>query len=226
MNIKPIETVYNGYRFRSRLEARWAVFFDAAGIKYQYEPEGFELMNGVRYLPDFYLPEFDTHVEVKADTLEAIKDVERCYSMIVWGGPIKRIVFLSDIPGPCDAGMWHFPVLYWRDDCVISGWYFFHDWDWSNDRCHGQVSGAAYQRPFHFHDGGKIYINPHRTNSFSLSAVSDMVLNPKKWDYGYTEGPKLPISFWKDMQLEWNKKTFAAFQKARQARFEHGETPT
>ena len=33
MNIKPIETVYNGYRFRSRLEARWAVFFRAVGIE-------------------------------------------------------------------------------------------------------------------------------------------------------------------------------------------------
>jgi hypothetical protein len=32
--IKTIETIYNGYRFRSRLEARWAVFFDAMGIKY------------------------------------------------------------------------------------------------------------------------------------------------------------------------------------------------
>ena len=35
--IKPIETVYNGYRFRSRLEARWAVFFDALGITYKIE---------------------------------------------------------------------------------------------------------------------------------------------------------------------------------------------
>lgn len=52
-NIKPIETVYNGYRFRSRLEARWAVFFRAVGLDYQYEPEGFE-MDGIRYLPDFY----------------------------------------------------------------------------------------------------------------------------------------------------------------------------
>ena len=43
MNIKPIETVYNGYRFRSRLEARWAVFFRAVGIEYQYEPEGFDM---------------------------------------------------------------------------------------------------------------------------------------------------------------------------------------
>ncbi len=40
MEIKAIDTVYNGYKFRSRLEARWAVFFDAAGIKYEYEPEG------------------------------------------------------------------------------------------------------------------------------------------------------------------------------------------
>ena len=27
-DIKAIETYYKGYRFRSRLEARWAVFFD------------------------------------------------------------------------------------------------------------------------------------------------------------------------------------------------------
>lgn len=62
--IKAIETEYNGYRFRSRLEARWAVFFDALGIKYEYEPEGFELSCG-RYLPDFYLSEFAVYVEIK-----------------------------------------------------------------------------------------------------------------------------------------------------------------
>ena len=33
MKIAAIETKYKGYRFRSRLEARWAVFFDALGIK-------------------------------------------------------------------------------------------------------------------------------------------------------------------------------------------------
>lgn len=64
MDIKPIETVYNGYRFRSRLEARWAVFFDAMGIEYEYELEGLEV-DGVRYLPDFYLPEFRCLFEVK-----------------------------------------------------------------------------------------------------------------------------------------------------------------
>lgn len=52
MSIKAIETKYNGFRFRSRLEARWAIFFDSIGLKYEYEIEGFE-MNGIRYLPVF-----------------------------------------------------------------------------------------------------------------------------------------------------------------------------
>ena len=53
--IKPIETRYKGYRFRSRLEARWAVFFDALGIEWEYEPEGYDLGDAGWYLPDFWL---------------------------------------------------------------------------------------------------------------------------------------------------------------------------
>jgi hypothetical protein len=55
-HIAPIETLYNGYRFRSRLEARWAVFLDYARVIYQYELEGFRLPSG-SYLPDFYCPD-------------------------------------------------------------------------------------------------------------------------------------------------------------------------
>jgi hypothetical protein len=51
----PIPTVYQGVRFRSRTEARWAAFFDAINLPWQYEPEGFE-RDGIRYLPDFWLP--------------------------------------------------------------------------------------------------------------------------------------------------------------------------
>lgn len=61
---KPIETHYQGHRFRSRLEARWAVFFESLRIQYSYEPEGFDF-GGLRYLPDFYLPKFDYWIEVK-----------------------------------------------------------------------------------------------------------------------------------------------------------------
>ncbi|MCM1297534.1 MAG: hypothetical protein NC311_18505 [Muribaculaceae bacterium] len=53
--IKPIQTEYKGYLFRSRLEARWAVFFDACGVEWEYEPEGYSLGRGIRYLPDFLL---------------------------------------------------------------------------------------------------------------------------------------------------------------------------
>lgn len=63
--MQPIETIYGGCRFRSRLEARWAVFFDKLGIQWQYEPEGYKLSSGQSYLPDFWLPPLDCWFEVK-----------------------------------------------------------------------------------------------------------------------------------------------------------------
>lgn len=48
--IKAIPTTYNGTRFRSRLEARWAAFFDMCHWRWSYEPQDF---NG--YIPDFSL---------------------------------------------------------------------------------------------------------------------------------------------------------------------------
>ena len=63
--IKAIETKYAGCRFRSRLEARWAVFFNTLGVPWEYEPQGFILSNGTYYLPDFLLTDCGTWVEVK-----------------------------------------------------------------------------------------------------------------------------------------------------------------
>lgn len=65
MGLKAIETRYSGYRFRSRLEARWAVFFDALGIPWEYEKEGFDLGENGWYLPDFWLPDKECWVEIK-----------------------------------------------------------------------------------------------------------------------------------------------------------------
>lgn len=50
--IKPIQTEAYGRLFRSRLEARCAVFLTEMGLRWEYEPEGYELPSG-RYLPDF-----------------------------------------------------------------------------------------------------------------------------------------------------------------------------
>jgi hypothetical protein len=62
--ITPIETRYAGCHFRSRLEARWAVFFNSANIPWEYEPEGFNI-DGKYYLPDFRLPQCGLWIEVK-----------------------------------------------------------------------------------------------------------------------------------------------------------------
>lgn len=62
--IEPIPTVYKDVTFRSRLEARWAVFFTTLGIKWAYEPKAFSLLNG-GYVPDFHLPYLLTWIEVK-----------------------------------------------------------------------------------------------------------------------------------------------------------------
>lgn len=51
--IKPIETIYKGYKFRSRLEARWAIVFDRLGLKWEYEKQGYDLGEYGLYLPDF-----------------------------------------------------------------------------------------------------------------------------------------------------------------------------
>jgi hypothetical protein len=51
--IRAIETRYDGCRFRSRQEARWAVFLNHLKIPWRYEPEGFDLGEAGLYLPDF-----------------------------------------------------------------------------------------------------------------------------------------------------------------------------
>jgi hypothetical protein len=68
--IKAIETEYKGYKFRSRLEARWAVFFDTLGIDWVYEVEGFNVQGFGWYLPDFYLPHVKQFCEVKPEYIE------------------------------------------------------------------------------------------------------------------------------------------------------------
>ena len=63
--MKVIETEYKGIRFRSRTEARWAVFMSESGVQYEYEPEGFDLGKSGWYIPDFWLPEIGKFVEIK-----------------------------------------------------------------------------------------------------------------------------------------------------------------
>mgnify|MGYP000715803670 CR=1 FL=1 len=84
--IKAKDTPYKGHLFRSRLEARFAVFFDALGITWQYEPEGFDLPDGTSYLPDFWLPNINTWLEVKGPE-PSIPEREKCRQLsLAFGG--------------------------------------------------------------------------------------------------------------------------------------------
>jgi hypothetical protein len=112
MTLKAIETHYNGYHFRSRLEARWAVFFDTLGIRYQYEPEAFDLGEGICYLPDFWLPEQKWYVEIKP----VAPDSEDERKIIALAHYSKVAVFIGGIPAP-KRGCWE-GVGTWYED----GW--------------------------------------------------------------------------------------------------------
>lgn len=95
--IAAIETRYGGALYRSRAEARWAVFFDLAGIPFQYEAEGFALGSGA-YLPDFWLPAFGAFLEIKGvepSLVERRKCAElavarECDALLAVGAPDER----------------------------------------------------------------------------------------------------------------------------------------
>jgi hypothetical protein len=71
-NIKAIPTTYAGVQFRSRLEARWAAFFDICGWAWDYEP--FDLDG---WAPDFML-------KGAQKSLVEVKTIEFC-------GPEKQL---------------------------------------------------------------------------------------------------------------------------------------
>jgi hypothetical protein len=109
--VRAIETQYAGHRFRSRLEARWAVFFNTLGIKWHYEEEGYELPSG-RYLPDFRLEsgaligQSDLWVEVKGrfshrDFIRTIRAAIELPSLM--SSPVvlqPKLLILGNIPRP------------------------------------------------------------------------------------------------------------------------------
>lgn len=97
--IKAIETEYRGYRFRSRGEAKWAVFMDTAGVQWDYEPEGFETSAG-RYLPDFFLPTMNEWLEIKP-VVHLVKQYD-IHRAIAFGSEKNSIHFLVGKPWPTE----------------------------------------------------------------------------------------------------------------------------
>lgn len=73
MTIEAVPSWYAGITFRSRLEADWAATLDAWNVPWQYEPETITLPSGVNYIPDFWLPDHGTWLEVKGTGVPRIE---------------------------------------------------------------------------------------------------------------------------------------------------------
>lgn len=125
--IKAIETHYDGHKFRSRLEARWAVFFNRVGLEWMYEPQGYEVQirrgETIRYLPDFWLTGPGQWAEVKGH-LEP-DGLRRCLVLAGAMGGCGRdtsadTVFLGNVPG-LRSMLW--PVqLHYHGDLLAVPW--------------------------------------------------------------------------------------------------------
>jgi len=150
-DIKAIETYYNGYRFRSRLEAEWAVFFDSIGVKWIYEPEGLHIGN-LLYLPDFYLPECKQFFEVKG--IMSDLDLNKIKSLINAGHSVtigydNGAFTACDYWGEDDKGNGIFTLCKGSDSmlcrCKTCGKYWFmgSDGAWSCQNC-GEYDGDSH----------------------------------------------------------------------------------
>jgi hypothetical protein len=91
---------YKGYLFRSKLEVRWAFFFDKMGISWEYEAKGYRMAPtslfpiGCGYIPDFF---FDFCIaEVKPDEPTG-EEIAKALGVV--GVERKPFYFLIGRPG-------------------------------------------------------------------------------------------------------------------------------
>jgi hypothetical protein len=250
--IKAIETLYRGFRFRSRLEARWAIFFDVAGIPWRYEEQGYDLSrvrvpnepksadaySPLRYLPDFYLPEQDCWIEVKPST-PSERDVFLMSRLVM--GSRKDGYFLEGLRLPDEAivswsmkpmfeGITHvafgeLPLAWYQKSRGRMGWL---DPDFA-DRDPYQDVGV--------YDGGRMWCECPRCGMVGITYYGDArylkcgclgMSDSAHWIEAELRDDKESMIYMsrKDPAPHYtfdSSRLMAAYRAARQARFEHGE---
>ncbi len=235
--MKAVETKYDGHRFRSRLEARWAVFFNTLGIAYQYEPEGFDLgENYGWYLPDFYLPDQGYYIEIKGDR-PTEKEQTKVYILYEQVRKLRKDVYLfwGDVAHPSKAnfsetdeaidkatryGITTFPTAcgiysvsaggdpgYCWIECPFC--YSYHISQWGSLMCIGH---ECKKSPL------SMELTPEST--FKSPLTHYLLEAPCMEDYGLTQE-----SIMAAFCLDPSPRLLAAHEAARSARFEHGEHP-
>lgn len=201
-----IETVYKGCRFRSRLEARWAVFFDALGIEWRYEEQGYEV-DGHRYLPDFWLPACKAWAEVKGDPEGLRKDFPRMSAMLGPKSPLPgfqdgstKLILLGQVPEPHAGSTLHPTLIREPGIRLVRTWGLFMP------QKTGSATYVADPVPNWMH----VLFRKYANRDPDQSPDSEGWL-AEAWRLENT-AMHIPI-------------VQQAYRAARQARFEHGESP-
>jgi hypothetical protein len=116
-----IATAYRNFEFRSRLEAKWAVFFDLCGWKWSYEPID---CNG--WIPDFAIGHRPTLVEVKP--FWHLEDFAEARAKIVASGYGRDVLLLGcDPTWRNDQNGIGAPPIGWLDQtCSLCEYYNEH----------------------------------------------------------------------------------------------------
>lgn len=216
MTIKAIETHYAGCRFRSRLEARWAVFFDQIKLPWLYEDQGYVFgekcwLPSFAYLPDFYFPTLNLWAEVKGDSGRVDFDQLCCAAMELREG--------------YGDNRWNNGESRNGESLMLLGNIPFDDRGWYSHTLLGHHKGNCTLSYFAFFD----------PSEFSDSTVN-IVHIPGEWEMVYDDGggrfangdivnPPLSTWFSAGRRAIVQQRVRNAYVAARSARFEHGETP-
>lgn len=209
--IKAIETVYDGYRFRSRLEARWAVFFNEVNIKYEYEKEGFDLPSG-RYLPDFWLPDLDSWLEVKGG-IPTEKEIDLGSELALFSK--KDFIIVASLPHE---------IMYHRKQDIPSTFPFC----WSYEPTNNEDKDEDWNETFDLDPTCPLYL--------IQCPCCKQVRFTHCWPYHYGSEECIRYNTYKTCNCfdGYNGHIYIDFEnsfiekavlKAKQARFEHGESP-
>lgn len=206
MTYKVIETRYKGYRFRSRTEARWAVFFDQMGLNWEYEYEGYQLSNSVRYLPDFYLPDLGCYIEIKAmDRLSPLVSKDDINKASILAADLKTAVMV------CKGGprfLRFLLFLFWQEDISL----LYATWA-ECPHCHslGVLALVGLQLELGFERGNIPHRKGMREDPNARCFFCLGTHCPNGMEFGSTASVRSP-------------RLLAAYDAASSARFEHGET--
>lgn len=201
--IQAIETKYNGYRFRSRLEARWAVFFDAMSIAWSYEVEGLQIkhhgMEPINYLPDFWLIDWGLFVEIKPTYKVEKADMFKMTGMVAHSDNQIDVLLLR---GP-DPGQYLGDLFFSTNFVPDARFALISGLQWSE--CPLCNSPGLYQI---------------MTDDESKKGTKDRIRCLNEKCVAYENAVKLK------RRMNWiTPRVESAIVDARSARFEHGEAP-